>query len=99
MLSLRLVAALGCALLPASCTPAFFVDDAAAIRVTYSPADVAACHSLGNIQAVMDQNGGVDPLTAREQLQDQTASLGGNVALITAGSSSAPVAGIAYSCK
>jgi hypothetical protein len=63
----------------------WFASGASAVKVTYSPAQVAACSSVGNIQVAMEEKGGVDQLNALSDLKEQAANLGGNTALMTGG--------------
>lgn len=68
------------------------------IRLTNRSADAAACKPLGNIQVPKDNQGLVDGAAAQNQFRNQAVSLGSNVALVTEGLLSIPVAGIAYQC-
>jgi hypothetical protein len=68
------------------------------VRVTQVSADVVDCAPVGNIQALRDLDGRVDLADAAGQLKNQTIGLGGNVAFITAGTLSYPMAGVAYRC-
>ena len=64
------------------------------VRLTKTSADVSVCKALGNIQVPRD----VDGASAQKQFRNQAVGLGGNVALVTEGFVSIPVAGIAYHC-
>lgn len=68
------------------------------VRITNKPADVGVCKTLGNIRVPKDDKGLVDGASAQRQFRNQTVGLGGNVALVTEGFVSIPVAGIAYHC-
>jgi hypothetical protein len=68
------------------------------VRLTNKPADVEVCKALGNIQVPKDNQGLVDGASAQNQFRNQAVGLGGNVALVTEGFVSTPVAGIAYHC-
>jgi len=82
-------------LLGACVTPAPGADQ---VRITKNPPDVAACKPLGNIQVPRDDQGLVDGAVAQTQFRNQAVGLGSNVALVTEGFVSIPVAGIAYHC-
>jgi hypothetical protein len=68
------------------------------VRITKNPSDVGACKPLGNIQVPRDGQGLVDSATAQTQFRNQAVGFGSNVALVTEGFVSIPVAGIAYHC-
>jgi hypothetical protein len=68
------------------------------VRLTNKPADVGVCKALGNIQVPKNDQGLVDGASAQNQFRNQAVGLGGNVALVTEGFVSIPVAGIAYHC-
>lgn len=68
------------------------------VRLTNKPADVTLCKALGNIQVPRNEQGLVDGASAQNQFRNQVVGLGGNVALVTEGFLSIPVAGIAYHC-
>lgn len=68
------------------------------VRLTNKPAEVGACKTLGNLRVPTDDKGLVDTASAQKQFRNQTVGLGGNVALVTEGFVSIPVAGIAYRC-
>ena len=60
---------------------------------------VGACVTLApgaNIQVPRNENGLVDGTCAQNQFRNQAVGLAGNVALVTEGFVSIPVAGIAY---
>jgi len=65
------------------------------VRITKNASDVVACKPLGNIQLQKNDQAFV---TGRAQFRNLAVGLGANVALITEGLVSAPVAGIGYSC-
>jgi hypothetical protein len=68
------------------------------VRVTRTPADVAACKPVGNIVVPKTSNGTVDMATASTDFRNRAVGLGGNAALVTSGFVSVPVEGIAYQC-
>lgn len=68
------------------------------VRLTTKPADVEACKALGNLQVPKNDQGLVDGASAQNQFRNQAVGLGGNMALVTEGFVSIPVAGIAYHC-
>ena len=70
----------------------------AAAKLTTNPTEVAGCRSVGSVQIPLEQRSAIDPVNAHAALQEQTMDLGGNIALITDGTASTPVAGVAYSC-
>jgi hypothetical protein len=76
-------------------TPAPGADQ---VRVTKNASDVATCKPLGNIQVPKNAQGLVDGASAQTQFRNQAVGLGSNVALVTEGFVSIPVAGIAYRC-
>jgi hypothetical protein len=90
---------IGCCLTSlAACTPLVLAPGAAQVRVTKSPADVASCAAVGNLQVPKDTSGAIDARRAVAYLKNQTVGLGGNAALVTDGSLRLPVAGVAYNC-
>ena len=68
------------------------------IRLTNKASDVGSCKALGNIQVPKNAQGLVDGASAQNQFRNQAVGLGSNVALVTEGFISIPVAGIAYRC-
>ena len=52
------------------------------------------CKALGNIQVPKNDKGLVDGAAAQNQFRNQAVGLGGNVALVTEGFVSIPVAGV-----
>jgi hypothetical protein len=68
------------------------------VRITNKASDVATCKALGNIQVPKSAQGLVDGASAQNQFRNQAVGLGSNVALVTEGFESIPVAGIAYRC-
>ena len=68
------------------------------VRLTNKPAEVGGCKALGNIRVPRNDQGLVDGASAQKQFRNQTVGLAGNVALVTEGFVSIPVAGIAYHC-
>ncbi|HWW81837.1 MAG TPA: hypothetical protein VNY82_19705 [Steroidobacteraceae bacterium] len=68
------------------------------VRITKNTSDVSACKALGNIQVPRDDQGLVDGAAAQNQFRNQAVGLGSNVALVTEGFVSIPVAGIGYRC-
>jgi len=76
-------------------TPAPGADQ---VRVTKNVSDVATCKALGNIRVPKNAQGLVDGASAQTQFRNQAVGLGSNVALVTEGFESIPVAGIAYRC-
>jgi uncharacterized cupredoxin-like copper-binding protein len=67
------------------------------VHVTRNPADVAACKPVGNIAVKLNGDFG-DMATAPTDFRNRAVGLGGNTALVTSGSVSMPVEGIAYHC-
>jgi Domain of unknown function (DUF4156) len=65
------------------------------VRITNKASGVQTCKALGNIQVPKNHQGLLD---AQNQFRNQAGELGSNVALVTEGSVSVPVAGIAYRC-
>ena len=76
-------------------TPAPGADQ---VRITRNTADVEKCKALGNIQVPKSDQGLVNGALAQTQFRNQAVGLGSNVALVTEGIVSIPVAGIAYHC-
>jgi hypothetical protein len=68
------------------------------VRITNKASDVATCKALGNIQVPKNDQGLVDGASAQIQFRNQAVGLSSNVALVTEGFVSIPVAGIAYRC-
>jgi hypothetical protein len=68
------------------------------VRITNKASDVGTCKALGNIQVPKNDRGLVDGASAQNQFRNQAVGLGSNVALVTEGFVSIPVAGIAYRC-
>jgi len=68
------------------------------VRLTKSPADVATCRAVGNIQVPRDPQTGTVDLNAQRQFRNQVVGLGGNAGLVTDGLLGIPSAGIAYQC-
>ena len=68
------------------------------VRLTKKSSDVGSCKALGNIQVPKNDQGLVDGASAQKQFRNQAVGLGSNVALVTEGFVSIPVAGIAYRC-
>jgi hypothetical protein len=68
------------------------------VRITNKASDVGTCKVLGNIQVPKNNQGLVDGASAQDQFRNQAVGLGSNVALVTEGFVSIPVAGIAYRC-
>jgi hypothetical protein len=68
------------------------------VRITNKVSDVGTCRALGNIQVPKNDQGLVDGASAQNQFRNQAVGLGSNVALVTEGFVSIPVAGVAYRC-
>ena len=68
------------------------------VQVTKNAADVAACSSLGNITVPRKPEGQVDMGNAETQFRNRAVGLGANTALVTFGTASIPMEGIAYKC-
>ena len=81
-----------------ACVPVTLAPGADQIRLTNQASDVGSCKALGNIQVPKNSQGLVDGATAQNQFRNQAVGLGSNVALVTEGFLSIPVAGIAYRC-
>ena len=69
------------------------------VRITNKASDVGTCKALGNIQVPKNNQGLVDGASAQNQFRNQAVGLGSNVALVTEGFVSIPVAGIALSLR
>jgi hypothetical protein len=80
------------------CTIARPAPGADQVRLSTNAADVATCTVAGNLQVPKDAQGRVDGASAQTQFRNLTVGLGGNLALVTEGYVSIPVAGIAYRC-
>jgi hypothetical protein len=68
------------------------------VRITNKASDVETCKALGNIQVPKNDQGLADAASAQNQFRNQAVGLGSNVAFVTEGFVSIPVAGIAYRC-
>jgi len=69
------------------------------IRLTINAADVATCKAVGNIKTPEVSPGLVSGFVAEKQFRNLAVGLGSDVALVTEGTVSIPVAGIAYHCS
>ena len=69
------------------------------VHVTKHPGDVAACKAVGNIMVPKAPDGTVSSKTAKTEFRNQAVGFGGNTALVTYGTESVPVEGVAYLCK
>jgi hypothetical protein len=69
-----------------ACVTTVLAPGADKVRMTSSPADVAGCKALGNLE------GSSDAINYQNIVRNETVGLGGNVAFLTTGS------GIAYLC-
>jgi hypothetical protein len=81
-----------------SCSSFSYGVGPGAVRVTQNARDVQGCESLGTVESVWDQRTGFDPIAAQADIQDQTESLGGNIALVIQ-EDVGTMAGVAYSCS
>jgi hypothetical protein len=71
--------------------PVRLVPGAEHIRLTSSPAEMAQCKRMGDVYpADMD--------SPRQEFRNHVADLGGNAALVTAGTVKLPLQGVAYQC-
>jgi hypothetical protein len=85
-------------LLLSACVSVTLAPGADQVRITKNTSDVGTCKALGNIQVPKNDQGLVDGASAQTQFRNQAVGLGSNVALVTEGFVSIPVAGIAYRC-
>lgn len=81
-----------CACLVAGCVT--LAPEAARVKVTKEPAEVAGCTILGTVRAKPPYVGQQDGM---RQLQNEVAGLGGNVLFVTSYNVSAT--GMAYRCE
>jgi hypothetical protein len=86
------------ATLMVGCTAAVVAPGADIVRLTSKAADVAACKAIGNIKTPKASPGLVSIPYAETQFRNLAVGLGSDVALVTEGSVSVPVAGIGYRC-
>jgi hypothetical protein len=66
------------------------------IRLTGNAADVATCKAAGNMKTPEVSPGLVSSFVAEKQFRNLAVGLGSDVALVTEGTVSVPVAGIGY---
>jgi len=81
------------------CTTITAAPGADNIRLTDNAADVAACKAVGNIKTPQVSPGLVNSFVAEKQFRNLAVGLGSDVALVTEGTVSVPVAGIGYRCS
>ena len=86
------------ATLVVGCTTVVVAPGADKVRLTSKAADVAACKPVGNIKTPEASPGLVSIPYAETQFRNLAVGLGSDVALVTEGSVSIPVAGIGYRC-
>jgi hypothetical protein len=81
-----------------ACTTVNLAPGADQVRITDKAMDVTTCKALGNLRTPKNDQGLVDISLAQKQFRNDAVGLGANVALVTEGFLSVPVAGIAYRC-
>jgi hypothetical protein len=82
------------------CTTLTVAPGADKVQVTGNAADVTTtCKAVGNIKVPEVSPGVVSPYVAQTQFRNLAVGLGSDVALVTQGSVSVPVAGIGYRCN
>ena len=87
------------ATLIAGCATVTAAPGADKIRLTGNAADVATCKAVGNIKTPQVSPGLVSGFVAEKQFRNLAVGLGSDVALVTEGTVSVPVAGIGYRCS
>jgi hypothetical protein len=92
-----LVAAMSATLI-VGCTIVVVAPGADKVRLTGKAADVTTCNAVGNIKTPEVSPGLVSIAYAEKQFRNLAVGLGSDVALVTEGSVSVPVAGIGYRC-
>jgi hypothetical protein len=80
------------------CTTVVVAPGADKVRLTGKATDVATCKAVGNIKTPEVSPGLVSIAYAETQFRNLAVGLGSDVALVTEGSVSVPVAGIGYRC-
>jgi hypothetical protein len=83
----------------AGCATVTAAPGADKIRLTVNAADVATCKAVGNIKTPEVSPGLVSGFVAEKQFRNLAVGLGSDVALVTEGTVSIPLAGIAYRCS
>ena len=87
------------ATLIAGCATVVVAPGADKVRLTGNAADVTTCKAVGNIKTPEVSPGLVNGFFAEKQFRNLAVGLGSDVALVTEGTVSVPVAGIGYRCS